>query len=277
MAASYLWAENRLGQMLQAYQTKTSQLYYVADPTLPGYVTYAAPWKGLIYDSGVSGAVVMNVASGAGFTTYPLTRASGMHVDYANARVILPSSFGSNLVLTGTYSFKEVNTYQAQENEEGILTQGKYFVNPKYIYLANSGVPPYVPATPAVFINNLDMNNEAYQFGGLVNSKTTISLTVLAESTFQLTAILSAFKDARYSYYPLIGIADDPIDGWGDTKSGYNYLSYVQRFGTPGNLVFIENVHTSKVSDKAQLSPRQFAGIIDLDVSYIRQSPNSVS
>lgn len=278
LAAVYLWAENRILQSAQAYQTVTTRLYPTADPQLgTGWVSYSAPFKQFVYDSGISGAYIINEASGGAFTTYPLTRASGMHVDYENGRVLLPaaSGFGSNLVLTGTYSVKEVNIYTANESEETLLTQGKYFVNPRYNGTPTSGVPPYAMATPAVFINLLASKNEAYQLGGLVDSRDTVTMTVLAETSFQLNGVLSIFRDARYGYIPMLNTVNDPLDAWGDVKggTGYNYQAYVGRFGSPGNLIYITDVRTAKVSDRLRLTPTQFAGIVDLDLSYIRQPP----
>jgi hypothetical protein len=229
-----------------------------------------------VYDSGISGAYIINAASGDAFTNYPLTRASGVHFDYDNGRIVVPASFGSTLTLTGTYSLKEVNTYIANESQDALLTQGKYFINPRYNGTPTSGVPPYVMATPAVFVNTLSSRNEAYQLGGLVNSRDTITLTVLAESSYQLNTLLSTFRDMRYEYIPMLNVTNDPVDEWGDVKggTGYNYQTYISQFGTVGNLIYIEDVRTAKVSDRLKLSPTQFAGMIDLDLSYIRQAPN---
>lgn len=272
----YIWAEHLIAQTLQAYNVQTTQLYYTPDPSLPaGYVSYNAPQKGWIYDGGVTGAYIINEVSGGAFTNYPLTRASGIHIDYTNARVILPASFGTNLSLTGTASVKQVNLYAPSESEEQLLTQNKYFLNPRYSSPLNSGIQPYLYATPAVFLNSLSSHNEPFQFGGLIDSKDVMSFTILAETNFQLTALLSLFRDTRYQYLPMCNLPDDPLDQWNDVKggSGFNYATVVGMFGTPGNLIYVENTHTSKVADSIRLNPRLFAGIADLDLSYVRQVP----
>lgn len=271
----FLWGEHLLAQQLQAYNVLTTQLFYTPDPSLPtGFVGYSAPLKGWIYDSGVSGAYIINEVSGGGFSA-PLTRASGIHIDYENGRVIVPAALGTALTLTGTYSAKQVNLYAPAETEESILTQNKYFLNPRYNSPLNSGVQPDLFATPAAFLNTLTMRNEPFQFGGLIDSKDTMSFTILAETNFQLSAILSMFRDARYQYIPMCNLVDDPLDQWGDTKggSGYNYRALVAKFGQPGNLIYVENTRTAKVSDITRLNPRQFAGIADLELSYVRQVP----
>lgn len=276
LASTYLWAENFYLSHTQAFNTITTPLYYTPDPALgTGYYGYSAPLKQWVYDSGISGTYIINSASGGAFTNYPLTRASGIHVDYENGRVIVPSSFGTGLSLTGTYTYKQVNIYIAPDSEQQMLTQNKFFLNPRYRAPLSSGVPPYQFATPAIFLTPLTMNNEQFALGGLVDSKTSFTLTVFAETSYQLTALQSVFRDARYQYYPMLNTLNDPLDQWGDVKggTGYNYNTFVNQFGQPGNLVYIENVRTAKVSDRLQLNPRQFAGVIDLDVAYVRQVP----
>jgi hypothetical protein len=278
LASFYLFAEYKVLQQGAAYQTLTTRFFPTQDRTLPaGYQGYSAPLKGMVYDSGVSGALVMNSISGGGFSA-PLTRASGAIIDYVNSRVILPTSLGTNLALTGTASFTEFRTYLPNESEEYILTQGKYFVNPSfYSPLTASGAQPGTYVTPAIFINQIAASNDAFQLGGLVNSKSTITVTAICESNFQMNALFSIFRDLRYQYFPMMNTVSDPLNQWGDVKggagTGYNYLNYVSIYGQPGNLVYIENVTTSKVTDKVRINPQQFAGIIDLEVSFVRQAP----
>ena len=276
LASVFLWAEYKTLQVGQAYINLTCRLFPTVDRSLPaGYQSYSFPIKGWNYDSGVSGALVINSISGGGYSE-PLTRASGVHFDYINGRAIVPTSLGTNLILTGTASVKQINHYQANESEEALLTQSKYFVNPRFINpLTASGAPPHIYATPAIFVNPVQMKNNAYAFGGLVDSKSTISLVVLAESNFQLNAVLSLFRDTRYQYFPLISIDQDPLDQWGDLKSGYNYQQYITDYGTPGNLVYIEDTYTAKLSDAAKMNQQVFAGLVDLECCYIRLPPTN--
>lgn len=274
----FLYAENLLQQNAQAYQTLTMKLFPTEDRFIPaGYTSYSAPLRGWVYNSGVSGAHIINSISGGGFSA-PLTRASGIHIDYTNGRALVPTSLGSNLDLTGTASFTEINLFIPAESQNELLTQSKYFVNPRTVYpLTESGALPYVYVTPAIFVNTLNTKNEAFNLGGMVMTKSNISLTVIAESNNQLTALLGLWRDTRYRYFPILNAISDPLDEWGDVKggTGYNYLSYVKIFGRPGNLAYIEDVTTARVSDRLKLDPAQWVGIVDLEVSYLRQSPQS--
>ena len=278
LASFFLFIDYKVLQQGVAYQTLTTRLFPTVDRTLPaGYQGYSAPLKSFVYCSGVSGAIVINNVSGGGYSE-PLTRGSGIFIDYVNGRAIVPTSLGTNLVLTGTASFPDIRCYLPNETEEQILTQGKYFVNPRfYSPLSASGAPPGTYTTPAIFINQLSARNEPFQFGGLVTSMSTITVTALCESNFQLNALFSIFRDLRFQYFPMMNAISDPLNQWGDLKggaaTGYNYLGYVASYGQPGNLVYIGDVRASKVSDRLRLNLQLFVGIIDLEVSYVRQAP----
>ena len=273
-ASVFLWAQWLYLQYGQAYQTVTTPLYYTPDPQLPtSYVGYSSPFKSWVYDSGVAGATIIQNVSGGGFSA-PLDRSSGIHIDYTNGRVILPSTYGTNLSLTGTFSMQEVNIYQPNESEEQILTQGKFYLNPRYNGQATGGIPPYVYATPAIFLNILHNENEAFALGGLIDCTTVFSLSVFAESAFQLEALLSIFRDCKYKDIPMLNTINDPLDGFGDTKggAGYNYMDVVNTWGAPGNLIYIKDVKTAKVSDKVKMNPAYFVGLVDILVQLCQAS-----
>lgn len=269
----YLYAQNRVQSVAQAYFSQQLTFYPTADPRMTGYWSYSCPWKTLVYDSSVSGAAIVNAVSGGGFSA-PLTRASGVHFDYFNGRVLVPAALGPNLALTGYGAVSEVNFYVPQETQEYLLTQQKFFVNPRYQGTPTSGIAPYDMATPAVFVNTIADESEAFTFGGLDKTTTTFSLTCYCESDYQLKGLLSLFRDARYANFPLVSIAQNPLDGYNDTKGGsggYSYNAIIAQYGSPGQLVYIEQVRTSKVSDRMKLNPGLFCGIVDMDLVYVRQ------
>ncbi len=271
--SAFLWAQSQIQGMAAAYFNATVPFYPTADARYTGYYSYSAPWKQLVYDSSISGAQVVNMVSGGGFSA-PLTRASGLHFDYLNGRVLVPAALGANLALTGAVSVSEVNMYLPNATEESLLTQTKFFRNPRYQGMPTSGIDPYAMVTPAVFLNTIDDKSEQFAFGGIDNTITTFTLTCFCESDYQLKGLFSLFRDSRYGYIPLINIAQNPLDGYNDTKGGsgtYSYQNIITQYGTPGNLIYVQSVRTSKVSDKMQLNPGLFAGIIDLELSFIRQ------
>lgn len=270
----YLYSQAVMQNQAQAYFNAQMTFYPTQDVRYTGYYSYSCPWKSLVYDAGASGAAILNMVSGGDFTNYPLTRASGVHIDYLNGRVLVPTSFGPSLALTGYAAVSELNLYLPNSTEEQLLTQSKYFRNPRYQGMPTSGIDPYAMVTPAVFLNTLNDTSEAFALGGLDNTTTTFSLTCFTETDYQLKGLFSIFRDARFAYMPLLPMTSNPLDGYNDTKGGsggYNYQSLIAQYGSPGQLIYIASVHTSKVSDRMQLNPGLFAGIIDMDLSYVRQ------
>ena len=276
LASFYLWAENRYLNQQQAYINYTSRLYYQDDNSAPaGYVAYAAPFKQWVYDSGVAGAIVINAISGS---NGQIDRGqSGIKFDYDNGRVLLPTGFGTTAQLTGSYSIKEVNIYQSNITQDELLTQGKFYINPRFLSTPTGTLPAYTMTTPAIFVNSLKVENKPWALGGTDMCHYNMSMAIYTETPFQLQALLGCFEDAARSYIPILDITDDPIDELGDLKTGYNYLSLRDLRGTPGNLMLINDVKTATISDvriRMNLNQGLYAGIVDMDVSFPRQTAN---
>lgn len=68
------WLDHYLLQNAQAYINTTTRLFYQDDPSLgTGFITYATPFRSLVYDSGVNGAVIFNAISGYFFNASAYT------------------------------------------------------------------------------------------------------------------------------------------------------------------------------------------------------------
>lgn len=264
----YLWAENSVLNQTQAYINNTSKLYYMPDPRFPNKVCYSSPFKQWVYDSGVNGANIPISVSGS-FGTINKGE-SGMMVDFDNGRVLFNSSVSKNLNISGSYAIKELNFYLSNETEEDIIICNKYYFNPRYKSLPISGISPHAVTTPAIFIVQNGASSEAFALGGTMNSKINISLVIMAESSYQLQALFSHFVDKKHKYIPKLDLSIDPINEYGDLKSGYNYNKLIEPYNKPGNLYFIENVYTSVVSDEVKTNGKLYLGEIDLELSYIR-------
>jgi hypothetical protein len=267
----FFWAQNALLNEGQAYINYTSKLHYQPDPRLgSNYVTYSAPFKQWIYDRGVQGATICSGISGAISLN---SNQSGLKIDYDNGRVILPSSFGTGLNISGSYSFKEFNFYLPNETEEDLLTTSKFYLNSRYNQNPTGKLPPYSMVTPAIFINSLANSNKGFALGGEKQTNTSLSMVVMAETVAQLNGAISFFTDKCHKVFPYHDF--DPIGPFGDVKtgqfpSGFNYNSIVNQYGVPGNLLYIESVRGSKLSDSFKGNDRNFVGLIDFEISKER-------
>ncbi len=268
LTSFHLWLENYIQQNGQAYINTTSRFYYQPDPSLYGYVAYAAPFKSFVCDSGVSGANIINTVSGD-FGTLSVGQ-SGMTIDYNNGRVLFPTSFGTGKIVSGSYAFKEINVYKANDTQEKIIFTNKYYLNSRFGRPATGLPPPNSFVTPAIFISTEQTENEQWAFGGLYNTKTNIALTILAETSSQLENCISLLSDAKDAYLPQLGNNTWPLNALGGLKSGYNYNVLKSQYGDPYNLYAITDIQTSKVSDSTKIDESIFVGLADLTVEKVR-------
>lgn len=268
LVSFHLWLDNYITDKGQAYYNATSKLYYQPDPQLgANYVAYASPFKSWVCDSGVQGA---NILESITYSGGMITRESGMMVDYDNGRVILPAAFGSGMNVTGSYAFKELNFYKANETDEKLIFTNKYYLNSRFARPATGVPPPRAMVTPCVFISNSHGENEQYALGGLYNTKRTISLNILAENLSQLEGVLSLVEDSVDRIFPQLSTSTWPLNAYGDVKSGYNYDTISAQNSDENNQFYISEVVTSKVGDGTPINESIFLGVADITVERLR-------
>lgn len=273
LLSAYVWVDYTILQNGQAYTNYTSNFVYMPDARLgTGFVTYQAPVKSFVWDSGVSGANIFNGVSGyINGNPFTLLRGqSGLMTDFVNGRIILPvaSGFNSSMIISGSYAFKDFNVYFANQTQEQIVFTNKFYLNSRF---ALTGIPPaYDLVTPAIFVTNANEKNDPWTFGGTYNTVFTISLNVLAENLHQLEGALSIMADQKNGYLAQMGTGFYPLNFYGDYKSGYNYQYMLSQYGTPANLYFISNIKTTKVSDYAKIDEAIWLGIVDITLERVR-------
>ncbi len=260
-----LWADNLLSDNGQGYKTVTKRLYPMVDNQLEaGYYSYSSPFKQWVCDSGVNGATVIRSVSGSGGVIS--AGQSGIKFDYNNGRVLLTGS--ANLNITGTFSFKDFNVYETNEDIEALVIENKYYLNSRF-GRTQTGIQPYSIVTPCAFVNVSDSKNEQAAMGGLKDSRATISVVLMAENQWNLDAALDVFKDSKDKNFPAFDTALDPLNEYGDLKSGYNYD--VMAAAAPMNdYIHIESVTTSKMDDKLKINENLYVGYVEINVSMFR-------
>jgi hypothetical protein len=265
----YQFIQNEILTKGQAYITNTSQLYYDNDTRMPsGYVSYASPFKQWVYDSGIA-----PVPSGVSGSFGVINRGtSGLKFDFDNGRVLM-SGVGSDMTISGTYTFKELNFYLANSSEESVIVNEKYYLNARFSGTPTGPIPPYKITTPAIFVNQLNGNNKPFALGGIDESVVNFSLVVMAETMPQLDAVLSICRDTQYKYVPKLDPSDYPINEWGDLKNGtgFAYANLMSTKGGAGNLYRIDRVMTTKLNtNRVDINETLFVGMVDLDLTFIR-------
>lgn len=263
-----LWVDNLICNNGQAFVTTTQKLFYQPDDRLPpGWVSYASPFKSWVCDSSIAGTTVPTSISGSlGIIN---NSQSGMMIDYDNGRVIFTgSAFPIDADLTGTFSFKEFNIYPTNDGIEKLIAENKSYINSRFGRLI-TGIAPYSDALPAVFINTSSMNNDAFSFGGLQESRPKITALVIAETSWQLDGVLNILTDSSTKYFP-IWTANDPLGVYGQLISGnFNYTNIIAN-SPINNYVYVEDVKSSKISDQATNNPELYYGVAIFQLSNVR-------
>lgn len=267
LTSFYLFLNNSLQNGAQAYTNVTGGLLYpMVTPSVQGNV-WASPYKGWIYDSAVSGATIISgVMNSSGQF---LTRASGIVIDYNNGRVIAPQNWGP---LSGSFSKPDYNLYLSTEQATNFWLDQVFGSNPNLAYQATGATSaPFF--APCIILTNANSQNDPFALGGLDQTRNTMRAYVISDvrGGWLQEGAESWMRDLARTYFALGTASTAPITASGDLKTGgFNYTNDVcNLFGlTPG--VWIEAVHSFKLSQKASDSNSLMVGITEIDVNMVR-------
>lgn len=263
----YLWFDHTLLTKATAFQNTSGNFYYTPDARLPdSFLPYASPFKQWVSDSSVPNAII---PTGVYVNGNLVGRPSGIKFDWDNGRVLLDSgNYDSSEVVSGNYSTKDFNTYVVSNEDTKMVFDGNYQLNSRYNMMPKSGISPYGYAAPACFIMNTATDNKPFAFGGEQDTKNKMRVIVVSDSIYHLDGVISLFRDLTESIFPLVTLKDDPINEYGDLKTGvYNYDQLSA--DNAGRYVFIERVTALKITTSSDLkiNPNLKFGILDFYLS----------
>lgn len=265
----FLWFDNYLLRRGQAFSNKTGKFYHYEDDRLdPRLQTFGSPYKQWVTDSSIAGA---NIPTNVYVNGVSKNRTDGVIFDFDNGRV-LSSGISSTANVTGSFAVKDFNLYFTNETEEDLLIDRKYVANPRVYSPPMNYIQPYDAVVPAIFLSSASIKNEAFAFGGQDTTKIIMKAVVLAENTYQLDGVLSLFADSRNEVVANIPYSGYPITEYGDLKNGsYSYNTLKSQYESEP-FFFINDVDTSKLSDKASksLTNDLYIGFIDFELNQQR-------
>jgi hypothetical protein len=265
----FSFLENKFTLNAEAYNNLSSKFYYIQDDRIPStHYRYSSPYKQFVYDRSVTGATIISGISGSfGFLS---DGQSGIRIDYDNGSVLVPTGFGKNMQITGSYAVKEFNFYQSNELLESVIEENKYETNSRFKRTA-SGIAPYTIVMPAAIIAIRYGEKRPIALGGLQSVETYCTCVLVHNDEQYMDAALCTLRDLKDKAFPLIPVEMDPLNQFGGLKSGYSYETLCSQYFTPGNLAHIETVRVSRLSDKFKANPNLYYGIADFKISEIKQ------
>lgn len=283
-----LWLDHHLCKNAEAFENKEGNLYYQEDERIPrypedenGFISYASEYKQWVYDDDVENA---DIPSGAYIDTgngyeFCLRGESGLMLDFDNGRVILSGKYFpdnyQDLQIKANFAVKDINIYLSDDTEENLVLENKYNVNSRTVpdLGKGEGVNPYERVAPAAFISMERTVNTPYAFGGEDLTHLYYRAVFFTENLYQLDGSLSVCADAVNLGIPNIGYDDYPLDEYGDIKNGsFSYCETASMCKKVPHLMFIDNVYSSKISDRLTktTNPNLFLGFVDFEVCQSR-------
>jgi hypothetical protein len=268
-SAFILWFDNYLLKKGQAFSNKTGSFFNYDDDRLDSrFKAFGSPYKQWVTDSSINGAVI---PSGVHINETFTPRSSSTILDFQNGRALI-SGISKTASVTGQFSVKDFNVYFSNEGEEDLIIDKKYKPNSRIFSPPQSYISPYDVVVPCIFISSESMRNEPFAFGGEDTTKTQMKAVIFAEDSYQLDGALSIFADSLNEVITPIPFSEYPMTEFGDVKGGsYSYDSLKNAYKNL-NPMFVEDVVTSKLTDKARKSLSQdlFIGFIDFEISQQR-------
>ena len=272
-----LWFDHYLLTKGEAYKNYTGVKldYYPDDRIDSDYKAYGSPFKQWVFDSSVNGATIPSGVTVGNTPTgeyNPTTSGrDGMAIDFDNGRVLSKTS-NEGYDITADFAVKDFNIYFANETEEDLIIENKYTLNSRIPSSQMGPIEPYDQVVPAVFFNTSTFNNKGFAFGGMEETTTTITATVMSEDSYMLDGVLSVFNDSKNESIAVIPMSAHPFNEFNDLKSGvFNYVELSNQYNKCNGL-YVNNVTTSKLTDRARksLSNNVFIGFIDFEIQQHR-------
>ena len=269
----YLWVEDRLHRVGEAYVTGLTQNFVYSDVSsdVPSnmYAYYSNDRQfSTIGDQGASGVYINEVFYPQSYTGTKVV------VDNYKGRVLIDSSFGTSATVSGNFPKKEINTYITEHDEESLLVNSEFISNGSSFLetVGKMGAERYT--IPAVFITPSNSKNEPFAMGGLDNTIDNLSMVVISDDYYLFKGTMSLFKDTNYINFPLLGAFESPYGGYFDIKeSPYTYTGYTSSQNATGQHICIDEVNTSVFKGQGKELENlkgKYIGFIDFTLSNVR-------
>lgn len=282
LSSFYLWFDDRIVRYGEAVESGSQTFYYSPNSVdlANNRIAYYSPDRQFVahgYD--VPNGVYINSTGKYDFVEQDPNNATGLMIDHDQGRVILNSSMGTELSISGDFSRKTLNTYITNESEEELLLNTDFFLSDQddQTFLESmTGFSSLNYTVPAAFISYNSSLNKPFALGGLQDTRSNIRAVVIANDNYTLDSTLSLFRDSSEVCVPIIDYAEFPFGEHFHLKNHpFNYETlYHQKMEANAQYAFIEKINVSKLYDTSSSAlnlPRNMRiGFIDFQLSTPR-------
>lgn len=273
-----LWLDHTILSRGLAYTNNTGY-FYNTKQIYNNYYCHSTPFKQFVYDSSIPGAsIITGLYLSGNYITKGQNGFQG--INHQEGLAYFTNNIINSGKISGVYSIKDFNIKLTSQPDEVILFETKYQLRPKYNQ-TYSGLPPDVETYPVIYIKNDGGRADPFAFGGQVLSKTNVRCFVISDSQYKLDAVVSILKDRKDDVFYLFKQHEMPFDGYGTLTGEFNYNNIVTN---KNDIVFIDSVECSKfnlnslaLSDLKRINSDVYAGIIDFELSKMREPYRSDS
>ena len=267
LATSYLlWFENYFLKKSEAYSVYNGSFSYYLDDRLPdSFKSYGSEYKQMVYDSSLPNVVIPNgLYLDNIFTPFEQNK---YILDFDNGRFI-GKDLSDSVNVTGAFTVKDLNVYYTNDTEENIVLNVQESIN-QSVDNKHEFYKPYEQKLPAIYLSNEYMYNRPLALGGLNKTVTRAKAVAITNNSYELDAVISIFSDSYNEVFGLLQYDDHPLNEYGGLKN--NSYSYPD-LNKNKSLIYVDNVYTSKLSDKIKqnLLKDLYIGFIDFDLSIHR-------
>ena len=282
LSSFYLWFDDRIVRYGEAIESGSQNFYYSPNSVdiANNQVAYYSPDRQFVahgYD--VPSGVYIDSTGSYDFILQNPNNSTGLMIDHDQGRVILNSSMGTELSISGNFSRKTMNTYITNESEEELLLNTDFLLadqDDQTFLESITGFASLNYTVPACFISYNSSLNKPFALGGLQDTRSNIRAVVVANDNYSLDSTLSLFRDSAEVCVPIIDYAEFPFGEHFHLKSPpFNYETlYTQKMNVNAQYAFIEKINVSKLRDTSSSAinlPRNMRiGFIDFQMSTPR-------
>jgi hypothetical protein len=264
-----LFLDNAIQKRGEGY-SNVSSLFYTITGVYNGYYTYGAPYKQIVSDASITGAIPFTGVYVNGSFIVP--GQSGLVAINHYDGELLFSSDQSGKTISGNYAIKDFNVYLTDKGEDRLLFETKLNYRSRKPQ-KERGLQSNEITYPAIFLRTDHAVNDPFAFGGVDMTKTNFRTVVMADSLFNLDAACGILMDSSHTYFRTIDNNDLRLNAMNSyTGSLFNYTSIAT-----GDPIYISDARALRIKtisdqDFVNLNPNVYSAFVDFEVQSIRQT-----